>query len=121
MFLPAGLAPGTQATFGGSLSTTITLNEHESALPEPSVAVQVTEFVPLGKVEPEDGTQLIPIGSGQLSVAVGVNTTTAEHRPGSVFWVISDGQVIFGGSLSTTVTLNEQELVLPVLSVAVQV
>ena len=58
MLLPDGFGPGAHETYGGSLSWTITANEHEFVLPELSVAVEFTIFVPLGKVEPEGGTEV---------------------------------------------------------------
>ena len=65
------------------------------------------------------------VGTGvtcpQLSVAVAAKVTTAEHLSGSVFCVIGVGQVTFGASLSCTVTVNEQEPVLLLVSVALQV
>ena len=58
----------------------------------------------------------------QLSVPIAVGKhTSALHNPGSLLTIISAGQVITGGSVSFTVTLNVQELVLPVASVAVTV
>ena len=52
---------------GDSVSLTVTLNEQVSALPEASVAIQVTVVVPTGNTEPEAGLQDIeaPV---QLSV-----------------------------------------------------
>jgi hypothetical protein len=38
---------------GGTVSVTVTLNEHVETLPEVSVAVYVTAVVPTGKLEPE--------------------------------------------------------------------
>jgi hypothetical protein len=59
-----------QLTFGASLSCTVTVKLHEPALPELSVAVQVTVVVPFENVEPDAGEQLGMIGPSQLSVAV---------------------------------------------------
>jgi hypothetical protein len=50
--------------------TTVTVNEHEAVLEDPSVTVQLTVVVPTGNDEPEAGTQLV-VGEGQLSDAVG--------------------------------------------------
>ena len=60
------------------MSTTVTVKEQLAVLPEASVAVPVTVVVPFGKVEPEAGlaTTVTP---GQLSAAVTLKLTTAEH------------------------------------------
>ena len=50
---------------------TVTVKVQEPVLFELSVAVQVTVVVPLGKVEPEAGTQLT-VAPEQVSVGVGV-------------------------------------------------
>ena len=43
---------------------------------------------------------------GQLSLTIGIGTVTfAPHTPGSLSWVISPGQVIAGGVVSTLVTV----------------
>ena len=47
--------------------------------------------------------------------------TTAVHTPGSLFVVMFAGQVIEGGCVSSTVTVNEQFAVWLEVSVAVQV
>jgi len=47
--------------------------------------------------------------------------TIAPHSPGSFDTVMSAVQVITGGSVSTTVTVNKQVLVFPAASVAVHV
>ena len=54
----------------GGVSAIMTLNAHEFVLPEPSVAVTVTEFVPSAKVEPEGGAKLVDVPE-QLSLIVG--------------------------------------------------
>jgi hypothetical protein len=55
---------------GGSVSLTVTVNEHVAVFPDASVAVQVTVVVPSWKVEPEAGTH-IAVTPGQLSEMVG--------------------------------------------------
>jgi hypothetical protein len=50
-------------------------------LPPTSVALQVTVVVPSGKVEPEDGAQVM-LATPQLSVAVGGVKLTAPVVPG---------------------------------------
>jgi hypothetical protein len=57
----------------------------------------------------------------QLSEAVGANCTTAERCPWLELVTIFAGHVILGGIASFTVTLNEQRLVLPLVSVATQI
>ena len=110
-----------QVAVGGWLSFTVTVKLHVAVWPEVSVAVQSTVVVPLAKVEPLAGVQLV-VTPGQLSLAAGAaQLTTAEQTLGSVFFVILVGQVIAGFSLSLTVTLKLQEAVLPLASVTVQV
>src|SRR6266511_3141488 len=105
---------------GLSVSRTVTVNEHVAWLPDASVAVQFTVVVPGGKVEPDGGlhTTFTP---GQLSVEPGANATAADTFPGSLPTTMLVGQVIFGGSESLTVTVNEQLELLPAPSLAVQV
>jgi hypothetical protein len=90
------------------LSTTVTVNVQlgSGAVPgDPHVAsgwipfeaVQVTGVIPFGNVEADAGLQTT-VGAGK-PVTVGVNVAVAVHRPGSVFFVISAGQVIAAGSL----------------------
>ena len=67
-----------QLMVGFWVSLTVTVNEQLLELPAASVAVTVTVVVPLGKTEP-DGGLLTMVTSEQLSVAVGVKFTTAEH------------------------------------------
>ena len=103
------------------MSLTETVNEQLDVLLEVSVAVQVTVVTPFGKVEPEDGLHAA-VAPGQLSVGVGVlKVTTAEHRLGSVDLVMFAGQVIEGGCVSLTVTVNEHEPGLPLPSETEQV
>ncbi len=65
---------------------------------------------------------LITVATSQLSAVIGAGTvTSAEHRPGSVVWLMSTGQVIVGSSSSVTVTVKAMLLMLPWMSVAVQV
>ena len=56
---------------GGSLSITVIVNVQVAVLPPPSVAVEVTVVVPLGKKLPEAGTEVTTV-PGQLSVVVTV-------------------------------------------------
>ena len=87
---------------------TVTVNEQVAVLPDPSVAVQVTVVVPAGKLEPEGGTQAT-VTPGQLSLTVGAGKVTGSLLvSGSPVAVTLAGQVIDGGDVSTTVTVNVQ-------------
>ena len=88
-------------------SNTFTGNEQEAVLALASVAVQVTVVAPAGTQEPEGGVQTT-VTPGQLSVAVGENVITAHGAPGRVAIMTPVGQVIAGGCVSFTVTVNEQ-------------
>ena len=61
------MSPGHVAT-GASVSLTVTVNEHVSALPAASEAMQVTVVAPAANVEPDAGVQVI-VAPAQLSVA----------------------------------------------------
>ena len=79
-----------------------------AVLPEASVAVQVTVVTPTGKQVPEGGLQTT-VTPGQLSVAVDVKLTTTQGSPGvGVTAVRLHEQVITGGCVSLTVTVNVQ-------------
>jgi hypothetical protein len=108
-----------QAIVGACISTTVTVNEHVAVLPLESVAVELTVVMPFGKAEP-DGGLLTTMTPGQLSEAVTVKFATAEHELAAVETVTLPGQVIAGFCISTTVTVNEHEAVLPLESVAVE-
>ena len=58
-----------QVISGGVVSRTVTVKLQLLALPEPSVAVQVTVVMPRGRHEPEGGLQAA-VTPGQLSDAV---------------------------------------------------
>ena len=89
------------------MSITVTANEHSAVFPARSVAVQVTVAIPTGNVLPEGGSQLTE-PTPTLSVTVGGSqVTTALHRPGSLSWVMSPGQVISGGWVSMIICLPE--------------
>jgi hypothetical protein len=107
-----------QVSTGGSVSLTVTVKLQLPALPAASVAEQVTVVVPFGKAVPEAGLHVSAPRPGQLSVALVVNETTAEHWPGSVLTTMLAGQVSTGGSLSLTVTVKLQLPALPAASVA---
>ena len=96
---------------------TVTIKEQLLVLPFTSVAVLVTVVVPTLNVLPEAGVDTI-VDTPQLSLAVTENVTTALQLFILPFTVIFDGQVMTGAWLSATVTVNEQVLVLPYISVA---
>ncbi len=60
--------PG-QTIFGASQSLTVTWKSQLAALPEESVAVQITVVEPTGKNEPDTGVQTVE--TGHRSAAVG--------------------------------------------------
>ena len=105
---------------GGSVSSTVTVAEQDPVLPDASVAVAVTVVVPTANVDPL-AWLLETVAPVQLSDAEVVKVTAASHCPGSLFTVMLAGQVITGFVASTMVTLNEQLLVLPLVSEAVKV
>src|SRR5260221_3334607 len=98
--------PG-QETTGLSVSLTTMLKLHPAVLPVASVAVQVTVFVPVAKLEPLGGTQTSAT-PGQLSVAVAAKFTIALHWPGAVLVVMLPGQDMNGLSTSLTTLLKLQ-------------
>jgi hypothetical protein len=99
---------------------TVTVKLQVEVLPEASVAVQLTVVTPTGKQLPEGGLQMIVV-PGQLSVVVAVKVTTLQASlTVAVTAVWFAGQAITGGSMSLTVTVNEQLAVRLLASVAVQ-
>ncbi len=112
------VALGGHVIDGTSASTTVTLCAQLVVLPATSVAVQVTTVKPSGKVE---GALFPTVTPGQLSEAVAEPRATplAVQIPASVLAVIGPGHAMAGGSVSRTVTVNEQELEFPQASVAV--
>ena len=105
---------------GGSRSLTLTVKLQLTVSPLASVAVQITVFVPVTNALPLVGLQLTAT-PGQLSVAIVSKFTTWLHWPAAVFVTMFAGQAITGGSLSFTLTAKLHVLVLPLVSVAVQV
>jgi hypothetical protein len=69
--------------------------------------VHVTVVFPSGKTEPEAGVQAV-MTPGQLSDAAGGGKLTTAPEAETCNAVMSAGQVILGGVLSATVTVNEQ-------------
>jgi hypothetical protein len=96
----------TQVSVGAVVSCTVTVKlQGVEWLPAASVAVQVTVVVPSGKLEPEFAEQLMLGFASTLSVAVTVKETVAAPPPVHSA-VIFAGQVITGGVVSPTVTVN---------------
>ena len=93
-------------------SKTVTVKPQVAVLPEASVAVHVTAVVPIGKHDPDAGLQT-KVTPGQLSLTVrSGKLTTWQGADMHVFWLVTAvtfaGQVIDGGWVSLTVTVNEQ-------------
>lgn len=90
-----------------------------------SFAVQVTVVTPSGKVEPDGGRHTTGVTPEQLSLAVGTaNVTTlpvVAGQVGAATTVTLAEEVIEGGWVSLTVTVNVQVLVFLLVSVAEQV
>jgi hypothetical protein len=88
-------------------------------LPAASVLEQVTMLVPMGKSDPDGGSQLTDTFVSQLSIALMRKWTIAPVRleQGTR---ISDGQKISGGVVSRTVTLKVHSFVPVNPSVATQ-
>ena len=81
---------------------------HVAVFCDVSVAVQVTVVVPTGKQDPEGGLHAT-VTPGQLSLAVTVKVAVAHGSLiVAVFAVMFAGQVIVGGWVSLTVTVNVQ-------------
>ena len=99
------------------------LNVQEFEFPEPSIAVQVTVFVPTGKMDPFVGELTNVSAPSQMSDATGAGNVTAappESR-GASATIISAGQEIVGGVVSTTLTVWLQKALLLHASVAFHV
>ena len=108
-----------QVITGAVVSITVTLKVHVAVLPDESVATLVTVVVPTGKVLPDAGVDTTV--AEQLSVAITLKLTTAPQILEAEKTLVSAGQIITGGVVSITVTVNEQVDVLFELSVAVNV
>ena len=103
---------------GGCTSVTITNCGHVTVFPLPSRTVQVTVFVPTGKLV---GALLVMVVGPQLSEVTGTPKVTfvAPHRPAAALTVTRAGHPSVGGSGSVTVTVNVQVLLFPLASTAV--
>src|SRR5439155_1195282 len=92
-----------QVMFGSWLSTTVTDCEQVLLLPPTSITIQWTVVAPTGNCV---GASLVTLPTAQLSPVSGEPRATpvAKHWPTSALVLTLAGQVIEGGSLSTTVT-----------------
>src|SRR5512141_3258207 len=112
---------GGQIMRGGSASRTVTVNLQLLLFPDESTAAQRTVVTPTGKVEPDGGLHS-KLTNPQGSVAEAVYVTLLlEQVPRSALTRMFDGQTTRGGSVSLTVTVKVQLLLLPEASFAVQV
>src|SRR6185436_12178714 len=103
---------------GAPTSLTVTVKLQLCVLPAASVAVATTVVAPNEKTEP-DAWVVTTVGTEQLSLAVTVKLTAAEHEPEGALTVMLPGHVIVGGVLSMTVMVCESLAVSPAPSVAV--
>jgi hypothetical protein len=89
------------------VSTTVTVKEQVAVLPAASVATAVTVVTPFGNTDPDAG--VAPTTTpGQLSVAITLKLTVAEHWPAAAGAVMFAGQAIIGGCVSVIVTVKLQ-------------
>jgi hypothetical protein len=125
--LPPGPAHSTsvmssgQVSAGGLVSSTVTVKVQVAVLPLESVAVQVTVVTPPVNRLPEAGTQVMSTTVPHTSLATGSSKVTAVPPDSHSMPVMSSGQVMSGGVVSSTVMEKVHELVLPLASVAVHV
>src|ERR1051325_9351878 len=108
-----------QVMTGASTSPTTTVCAQVFVFWLLSITSQVMVLVPSAKTV---GASLVTVATAQLSAVVGVPRVTLVdvHWPASALTVTLLGQTIVGNSVSRTVTLNVQPLVLPEPSVAAQ-
>src|SRR6185369_14750879 len=110
---------GGQVMVGGVWSRTTTNCWQVAVLPLVSVAVQVTVFVPKGKLA---GALLVTLATAQLSLVTGAPRTTLVALQAELAATITvGGQVMVGGLWSRTTTCCWQVTVLPLVSLTVQV
>ncbi len=107
------MSTGQLVITGFVLSSTIILKVQIDSFPAASFPVYVTGVVPMAKVDP-DVCDATTITAPQLSVKVGgVHVAIALHDAPAVS-VMSTGQfVITGFVVSSTITLNEQDVGFP--------
>ena len=69
------MGPDGQFILGGVVSTTVILNEQVERLPKSSAAMQLTMVSPIGKGNPDGGSQAMAGWESQVSVAATSNIT----------------------------------------------
>jgi hypothetical protein len=94
-----------QVIIGLCVSLTITVCWQVAVFPLLSIAVQMTRLVPIGNCA---GALFVTVGVPQLSLTVGLPKVTplAKHAPAFAFTVTLAGQIMLGGCVSVTVTVN---------------
>ena len=97
-----------QLTFGGLVSTTVTLDPQRLVLLEPSVVAQLTGLGPSGRLVPGAGEQSAVSVPEHVSEAVAVMRPAVACRPAVHSSVCGAGQMIDGDTVSTTFTSNTQ-------------
>lgn len=110
--------PGSDST-GGVVSTTVTANDFDAALPAASVAVHVTVVVPRANMLPDPGTHTGTIDPLTRSVALAAKVAVAPDAPAASLLMFA-GTVTVGALVSRTVTVNDPVAWLPALSDALQ-
>ena len=105
---------------GEVVSSTVTVNEPLSVLSAESVVEQVTVVVPIAKVEPEAGEQVVANAPSTMSEADALKVAVAPDEPVASFVMLA-GTVTTGEVVSRTVMVKILLPVLPATSVAEQV
>jgi hypothetical protein len=104
-----------QLTCGGTVSDTVTSNEHVLVLPKVSVAEHITDVVVLWNPLPDGGTQVTSSGWPPPSTALALKLT-GVNPPVHSSITAAVGQVMTGGGVTmaqldaaTVRTINEVE------------
>src|SRR5712671_1914696 len=117
--LAATITVGGQVIVGGVWSRTTTSCWQVAVFPLASTTVQVTRFVPAGKLA---GALFVTLATPQLSAVVGVpRVTLVAPHPELAATTTFEGQVIVGGVWSRTTTSCWQEAEFPLASTTIQV
>ena len=101
------------------VSILLTKNEQLKVLPLPSLAVNTTVLMPTPEMVIPEGGDCVVVGNPQLSAVVAEYDARVAEQAAPKVTVCVAGQVTVGAVLSVRVTLNEQLLVLPFPSLAV--
>jgi len=109
-----------QVICGGVVSCTVIMKVHALLLPYSSDATLVTMFVPSGKSEPDGGVETTITFVSQRPKAVTLNATGVPAGPAHSATMF-EGQMTWGGVVTTTEIVWEQEAVLLQASAACQV